>query len=379
MGSVIFFATCGTVCGKFLLGNVTDKLGGAFILKSCLGFNTLLLMGISLATKRWVFAFLWIVVSFIYGSAWGAVANVVRSSFNKKEWGEQLGLVAAYSRVGSFGSSFWFGWLLQRSAVTTVTQDSWRLVFQAAAGLQAVILAIYLQWGGNNGGSSVNVNELEAAGDPKSAFRETAGQLLRRVSRDGSFWAMALAKTCLLGVGQQIGFIPLYLVTGLGFDAGTASVVSGLFAVGSLFSSLVGAKAYKQMTPAHQVSVIGYMNVLNTIFPAVLALNALKVIPALSHTFVLTVLTLWGCTWALPFYLPPGIVALKIGGRDHAALITNLFDGLGFGLAAVYSIFAMKYGRVGNWAPVMIALMIFGGLSTISMHYAMTEDNRRSR
>lgn len=247
-------------------------------------------------------------------------------------------------------------------------------MFKAAAGLQAVVLAIYLKWGG-----VTLANEyIDDEPGPKAA-RETASQLLRRVSRDGAFWSMALAKMCLLGVGQQIGFIPLYLVTGLGFDAGAASVVSGLFAVGSLFSSLMGAKVYKSLSPQHQVSVIAGMNVCNTVLPAVLALNAVKAIPSLSHAVVLTILTLWGCSWALPFYIPPGIVALKIGGRDHAALITNLYDAFGFGLAALYSIAAMEYGRVGNWAPIMVLLSVFGGLSTISMHYAMKKDMKKKK
>lgn len=106
LGAVIFSATCGTVGGKFLLGVPTDRLGGQAVLKLCLALNTLLLTGISQTSSRVVFALLWILVSFIYGSAWGAVGNVVRKSYEKQEWGEQLGLVAAYSRVGSFRRPF---------------------------------------------------------------------------------------------------------------------------------------------------------------------------------------------------------------------------------------------------------------------------------
>ena len=41
---------------------------------------------------------------------------------------------------------------------------------------------------------------------------------------------------------------------------------------------------------------------------------------------VVPLLSLWGCAYALPFYLPPGEFALKIGGKTAAALFTNLFD-----------------------------------------------------
>ena len=366
LSSLIFAATCGTVAGKFLLGVPTDKIGGQSALKLCLFSNIVLLYGIGASQSRWVFSTLWVLVSFIYGSAWGAVGNVVRQSFEKTAWGEQLGLVAAFSRVGSFSSSFFFGWLMQRYSAS-MGKESWRLVFKYAAGLQAIILAIYVLCGAAP--ANVNIEPEEAA-----VSNESAPQLLKRVSKDSMFWAMAVGKAVLLGVGQQIGFFPLFLVTGLGFSTAAASSASGLFAVGSLFSSLLGARLYKTLTPKQQISTVVAMNICATVFPAILALNAIKWIPPMTNALVLSVLTLWGVCWALPFYIPPGIIALKVGGKNHAALITNLYDAGGFAIAAIYSIFAMELGRVGEWFPIMVTLSTFGLLSTLSMHHAMERD-----
>ena len=135
---------------------------------------------------------------------------------------------------------------------------------------------------------------------------------------------------------------------------------------------------YKTLSARRQVNLVTGMNVCGAGLPFILALNALKVIPALSNAVILFILTLWGVCWSLPFYLPPGIVALRLGGKEHSALLTNVFDGAGFALAAVYSIFAMKLGRKGDWCPIMLALSAFGLISTVTMRHAMnTEESQK--
>jgi len=50
---------------------------------------------------------------------------------------------------------------------------------------------------------------------------------------------------------------------------------------------------------------------------------------------------LWGFAWALPFYIPAGVMALKLGGVHHAALLTNLFDAAG-NLVGVQSYYLLE-------------------------------------
>ena len=82
-----------------------------------------------------------------------------------------------------------------------------------------------------------------------------------------------------------------------------------------------------------QVRTIASFNVVGFLLASLLALQALSVV-ALTELAVLLVIFLWGFAWSLPFYIPAGVMALRLGGPSHAALLTNLFDAAGF-LAAV--------------------------------------------
>lgn len=378
LSRVIFLATLGTAGGKFLLGPPTDKLGGHAVMKLALAINAVLLYFISITTQQLHFAVMWIIVSFVYGATWGAVGAVVRQEFSSADWGSQLGLVASASRVGSMGSSLVFGSIMQYFS-KAMGQNSWRIVFRSAAALQALILSIYMLIRfrmRSEGDTAIKEAHISAPviKSESNEIQETALQLIKRVSKDSKFWGMILAKMFLLGVGQFIGFIPLYLITGLRMEPGAASSASGLFAVGSLISSLIGTRIYKTLQKSTQINTIVAFNAIGTLLPIILYLNSAGIIPTMPLNAVLTILTVWGGCWALPFYVPIGVIALQIGGKQHAALVTNLADGAGFSLAAVFSIYAMMYGRRGEWGSILIALSSFAFISLFSLRHAMQDD-----
>jgi hypothetical protein len=47
-----------------------------------------------------------------------------------------------------------------------------------------------------------------------------------------------------------------------------------------------------------------------------------------------------------------GVLALHLGGKDHAALLTNIFDGAGFLPATYLSVVAMKLSGERRWVHV---------------------------
>ena len=368
MSRLLFLATMGTVAGKLLLGAPTDKFGGHFMLQLCLGINALALGHLSTTTASTLsFSVVWIIVSFLYGSTWGAVSAVVRREFTQNEWGSQLGITAAFSRIGSLGSSVAFGAILAK-------KGSWRSVFRAAAALQAIILGIYL--------ASRNIIAVppSAAGQTSqqnvvaalSEDNESATACIRRAIRSSVFWGMLLGKTTLLGVGQMIGFISLFMETGLGYSAAKASSYSGLFALGSLASSMWGSRYYRTLPRNTKIRAVAFSNLVGVAAPVILWGHVTNRFPV-SPEAVLGLITTWGFSWALAFYIPPGILALQIGGNRNAALITNIADGAGFTLAALFSTLAMSRGRVGGaaWGSVMLTLAGFSGVAFISLRHAM--------
>jgi hypothetical protein len=167
-----------------------------------------------------------------------------------------------------------------------------------------------------------------------------------------------------------------------------------------------GTKAYQTLSPAKQSVTIAVFNLCSFLLPSFLWAYHAGVqitIPALwrsaangasSNTVISAadllqgplplkwnlsiLLAVWGAVWALAFYIPAGVMALKLGGLQHAALLTNLFDAVGFFAAALLSYYAMELGRVGNWKPLLAWLASAGLLALGGMWGAMRLDLKTS-
>lgn len=380
MSFILLIATLGTVVGKFLLGPPTDKLGGELMLKISLFAIALILIGCSFSNTIAIFGGLWILLSFVFGAGWGAVSQVIRRYYPQNEWGNQLGSAAACSRMGSLVSSQVYGFLMSTSHQNP---NSWRIVYRSAALFQLLILSLFhllpidtIVVEEKNTEKVIVPTEtcaLTKTIDIDEGIElETIPQVLRHVAGKSSFWFMLLSKVALMTVGQFISFITLYLSTGLGKSDSIASKCSGVFAFGSLICNLFGTKIYQRMNGVKQHQIVILLNIWNCILPGILTAQAMKMIQ-LPFSAVLMILSIWGATWALPFYIPAGVFALRIGGLKHAALITNLMDAAGYISAAFFSKFAMDYGRLGQWDNTLASLTICGVLALLGMFVAMLD------
>ena len=327
-------------------------------------------MACSLAPSLHVFGHLWVWLSFVYAAAWGAVGKIVRERFVESAWSTQLGWVAAGSRIGSLSSALLFGEVLKR----TTGGVGWRRVFQVGATVQATVLALYVLLSrrrhhhhqhGTATKSRTNTQPASA-----SASVESAPAMISRVSSNPAFWSMLAGKSALMCVGQFISFMPLYLT--LYMPAPQAATASCAFAVGSLLATLTLSKAYQAMSNGDKVAAVAVSNVLNCLVPGALWAHQVGMLhlPAPAVT-VPALLVAYGAAWFLPFYIPPGVLALQLGGAGHAALLTNIFDAAGFSAASVLSFYAMKLGAEGRWAPVLGSLSAGGGVALLCMFVAM--------
>lgn len=90
----------------------------------------------------------------------------------------------------------------------------------------------------------------------------------------------------------------------------------------------------------------------------------------LPRQVVLLIISLWGIFWSLPFG-PSGALTLALGGENHVALLINLCDAAGLLCASLLSYYAVEYGKVGNWSPILLGLSISGVLALPSMYRIM--------
>jgi len=132
---------------------------------------------------------------------------------------------------------------------------------------------------------------------------------------------------------------------------------------------------YKNLSPASQTRLVLFELLLCCAIPALLAFA--PSLPVDISPLVVPLLAVWGCSYALPFYLPPGEFALKIGGKTAAALFTNLFDAGGFTLCFFWNSWASKETKGGDFTSVLLSQALFGGLSMLCMPLCMARANAR--
>lgn len=117
-----------------------------------------------------------------------------------------------------------------------------------------------------------------------------------------------------------------------------------------------------------------FLNGVGVVVPFALASQQIAVIRSrffIAPLPLLALITVWGAAWALPFYIPPGIVALQLGGKDHSAMITNIFGAVGYLSGAVFTYLTMKLGKSGNWFPVLMTCALGNLISMVTMDRAM--------
>jgi MFS family permease len=91
MSVMLTVSTTAISLGKFLLGPVIDKYGGAFCLKVALT-ALMAALGIIASTNSFqLFAFSWVMVDFIIISCWAACLNAIHDTFSEEEWPSRIG------------------------------------------------------------------------------------------------------------------------------------------------------------------------------------------------------------------------------------------------------------------------------------------------
>ena len=91
-------------------------------------------------------------------------------------------------------------------------------------------------------------------------------------------------------------------------------------------------------------------------------------------SFLMFILLIWGASWSLPFYVPPGLMAMAVGGIRHAALLSNIMDGAAMLVGAFSSEIALKHGKLGRWSSSLFLMMLGSIIACIFMRKSMLLD-----
>jgi sugar phosphate permease len=317
---------------------------------------------------------MWLVNSLAYTITWGAAVQVIGVAFDETERPAQLTKAASASRFGASLGSMMFGTLLKAGL-------TWRQALMPAVPIQILIgLGCLYCWSAMPKSNSEAVAKKPSADgkeatDKKKKAEAAPSGLTAFASFD--LWLMLIPKVVLFTYTQFfMNFVSSLLKKSYGFSDGDATFMQGVTQGGSVIGLLVlGNMVYKTLSPPRQVLLVAAELLVCTAVPLLLALQQGSSLPdpvsALISPLVVPLLTLWGCAYALPFYLPPGEFAIKIGGKSAAAFFTNLFDAAGFTLCMFWNPWASKASKDGDFTIVLLSMSAFGALALLTMPLCM--------
>lgn len=357
IAKVLALSTLAISVGKFLLGPVIDTLGGATCLRLTLSALAACLGVIASTGSFSTFARCWILVDFLFSACWAACLNAVHGHFPEEEWAGKVGMLAVAARCGNalaFGVfSGVLGWARRRAeAAGSAVGQEWRAVFWASALAQAMPLALLTAFGRRQGGAAATPSAQDIVVETKKVSVRQSLLVLRQAASTPLFWLHLLSRSALMVFASFLLFVPSFMSNGFGLSSGDAARAGSVYALGCLLSVAVGSDRYARLKwRGRAVANTAQMGAAAMCAAALLCHSSNSVPVTLGPSVGVLLMFLWGAAFAVPFYIPPSLYALRTGGRESSATIADAFDLVGFALLAAFNGYAAGFDHadVRRW------------------------------
>lgn len=350
MARLLGLSTLSIAFGKLVLGPFIDSLGGIQSLQVALMSLMVLLLTISASQSFLVFSICWVLVDFIFSACWAACINAIHQSFPEREWGKQIGVLAAGARTGNAVAFSMFAFVLYLLENNRV-QQPWRWVFFFSAALQTIPLGLLSYFGGKTVNREDSPHEIAVLPSGAKSYQLSL-DILRREAKTPEFWLHMISRSCLMVFASFLLFVPTLMKSVYGCSNALASQIGSIYAIGCLLSVSFASRMFSSLPKKKKVLASCFLLLLATI-SSVMQLAHVSGWVTLSAGMAAFSMFLWGFAFSIPFYLPPSLYALQKGGKYGSASIADCFDFLGFTLLAVFNQYvgSIAHQLPAAWIP----------------------------
>lgn len=399
MARLLFVSTLSIASGKLFVGPIIDTIGGIRSIQIALSLLGLSMLMLSFNQSFTIFAILWIIIDFVFSSCWAASINAIQQIFDTDEqYSKQIKNIAASGRIGNAVAFAVFASTIQYYQNNHYKQ-SWRAVFALSGIAQLIPLSMITYFNYQNNESnqvaiSSSSNRLTIMKNSKSAKEiksmktsqphlqkdkntklQNIFNTLQKEVVTIEFWLYFINRSVLTVFASFLLFVPTLLNSVYGTTTSTASQVGSLYALGCLLSLTFGAPIYSSRLVQRS---IGNRFIANTILLfigatgcSITQLGHMMNIWTLSKSACYLSFFIWGLSFAIPFYIPSSLYALKRG--EASATIADLFDMGGFTLLALFNGYVAglpNQGSPSSWIMTFQITTMCSIMSYISLMIA---------
>jgi MFS family permease len=365
MAQLLGLSTLAIAVGKLVLGPIIDSLGGIRSLQVSLLSLALLILIIAFTQQFSIFAVCWILVDFIFSSAWAGCINAIHQSFPEKEWARKIGIIAAGARIGNTAAFALFASVLY--FLEGKVKQPWRVIFGVSALLQLLPISLLTYFGN----TTLKKERQLHRGEEKPSSLSSLGTLRREASTP-VFWLHLISRSALMVFASFLLFVPTLMSKVYGVSNGFAAQIGSIYALGCLLSITTGSQLFSRLSKKGQaLSIVGLMGAAT--ISSVAQLAHVAGVWKMSATTSAAFLFLWGWAFAIPFYIPPSLYALARGGVQSSATIVDMMDIGGFTLLAVFNryVASIQHSNPAAWIPIFQITTACSIMSLISLPLAV--------
>jgi sugar phosphate permease len=369
MARLLGLSTLAVALGKMLLGPIIDILGGIVALQLAIFLLTSLIITICFTQQFTIFATCWIFVDFIFSSCWASCINAIHQSFPEKEWGRQIGMLAAGARAGNACAFALFASVLY--ALEDKMKQPWRVVFGVSAILQILPMPLLAYFGRMTLQRNTAIQKQQQP-QQNSVSQKSSLVALRREAGKPEFWLHLVSRSCLMVFASFLLFVPTLMSQVYHVSSGFAAQTGSIYALGCLLSVSLGSQLYSKLPKRKQVLA-------NCVLLGTATISSLAQLAHVSGVCKMSAPTsafflfLWGFAFSIPFYIPPSLYALSRGGKESSATIADVFDIGGFALLAIFNgyVASIQHANALSWIPTFQITSACSIVSLVSLVLAI--------
>ena len=259
----------------------------------------------------------------------------------------------------------------------------WRAVFLLAGIVQIIPFILLTKFGGKNPKNKemkdgipkykeiINDGENRLENKNKRIWWTVLGKEMGKVE----FWCHFVNRSVQMVIASFLLFVPSYMTNCFGMTPSSAASVGSIYALGCFISIFFGSKRYTNLPRTKRVLSTTVMT-LSLLGVCVGNLGHTAGFYKLSPLMGSMSMLIWGLSFAIPFYIPASMYALRQGGRESSATIADIFDFGGFASLALFNgyVAGIQQNDPPSWATTYIILSFCSILSMISLALAILLD-----
>ena len=193
--------------------------------------------------------------------------------------------------------------------------------------------------------------------------------ILRREIGTLDFWLHLMSRSALMVFASFLLFVPTLISQVYGASSSSSAQVASIYALGCLISLTLGSQSFARLATKRNKLLALSVLLGGSVTSSLVQLGHVSGWWTISATISAISMFTWGLSFAIPFYIPPSLYALRRGGKQSSATIADVFDIGGFGLLTGFNgyVAAIQHSNPAAWIPTFRMTTLCALVSYISL------------